>query len=116
MCLSDHAGLEVVVLTVFSCSITIAVGLLVCVVLPDFPDTWKRLTPELKHVANRRMAIDGAEADVDVGGAMTHLKGAKLAFTDPKVRPISKLSPFYDANLSFRRICSLQCTIWPVDA
>ena len=26
-----------------------------------------------------------AEADVDVGGAMTHLQGAKLAFTDPKV-------------------------------
>jgi hypothetical protein len=31
------------------------------------------------------MAIDGAEADVDVGGAMSHLQGAKLAFTDPKV-------------------------------
>jgi hypothetical protein len=65
---------------------------LVCVVLPDFPDTWKRLSPELKHVANRRMAIDAAEADVDVGGAMTHLKGAKLAFTDPKVGSIYELS------------------------
>lgn len=64
---------------------------MVCVVLPDFPDTWKRLDPELKHVANRRMAIDGAEADVDVGGAMSHLKGAKLAFTDPKVSSILEL-------------------------
>jgi hypothetical protein len=31
------------------------------------------------------MAIDGAEADVDVGGKMSHITGAKLAFTDPKV-------------------------------
>ena len=31
------------------------------------------------------MALDGAEADVDVGGKMSHLTGAKLAFTDPKV-------------------------------
>lgn len=66
-------------------SITIAVGLLVIVVLPDFPDTWNKLSPELKHIANRRMAIDAAEADVDVGGNMSYLRGAKLAFTDPKV-------------------------------
>ena len=52
---------------------------------PDFPDTWKKLSPELKHVANRRMAIDAAEADVDVGGAMSYVTGAKLAFTDGKV-------------------------------
>ncbi|KAK5163434.1 uncharacterized protein LTR77_010616 [Saxophila tyrrhenica] len=65
-------------------SITIAVGILVVVVLPDFPDTWKKLSPELKRVANRRMAIDGAEADVDTGGNMSYLQGAKLAFADPK--------------------------------
>lgn len=68
------------------CRITIAVGILVIVVLPDFPDTWTKLSPELKAVANRRMAIDAAEADVDVGGNMSYLRGAKLAFTDPKVR------------------------------
>ena len=53
-------------------------------ILPDFPDTWRALSPELKHVANRRMAIDAAEADVDEGGAMSQLKGIKLAMTDPK--------------------------------
>lgn len=58
---------------------------MVVVVLPDFPHTWKRLSPELKHVANRRMAIDAAEADIDVGGKMSYVQGAKLAFTDPKV-------------------------------
>lgn len=53
-------------------------------ILPDFPDTWKKLAPELKAVANRRLAIEAAEADVDVGGNMSHWTGAKLAFTDPK--------------------------------
>lgn len=35
-------------------------------------------------MANRRLAIEAAEADVDVGGNMSHWTGAKLAFTDPK--------------------------------
>ena len=76
-------------------SITIVVGIAVIFVLPDFPDTWKKLSPELKHVANRRMAIDGAEADVDVGGAMSYWRGAKLAFTDPKVglNPLTLFEP-----------------------
>lgn len=39
-------------------------GIVIVFVLPDFPDTWKLLAPELKFVANRRMAIDAAEADV----------------------------------------------------
>lgn len=58
--------------------------MIVVVVLPDFPHTWKLLTEEEKHVANRRMALDAAEADLDAGGAMSHLQGAKAAFTDPK--------------------------------
>lgn len=54
-------------------------------VLPDFPDTWKSLPPEQKHVANKRMAIDAAKADVDVGGGASVWMGFKAAFTDPKV-------------------------------
>ncbi|KAL2443623.1 putative transporter [Exophiala dermatitidis] len=68
-------------------TITCAVGLLIMVILPDFPDTWKALPPEMKRVANRRMAIEAAEADVDVAGSskgMTQVKGMKLAFTDSK--------------------------------
>ena len=65
-------------------SITVFIGLIICFVLPDFPDTWKALSPEMKHVANRRLAIDGAEADVDVGGGMSQWTGFKLAMTDPK--------------------------------
>lgn len=65
-------------------AITIAVGLLIIVVLPDFPDTWKMLDPELRAVANRRLAIEAAEADVDVGGGMSQLAGLKLAMTDIK--------------------------------
>lgn len=67
--------------------VTMATGIALCVVLPDFPDTWRSLSPEMRRVANRRLAIDAAEADVDVGGAsgMTQLRGLKLALTDSKV-------------------------------
>jgi len=65
-------------------TITVFIGIVICVILPDFPDTWKSLAPELKHIANRRMAIDAAEADVDEAGAMTQVAGMKLAFADPK--------------------------------
>jgi len=65
-------------------AITIAVGILVMIVLPDFPDTWKALTEEERHVANRRLALDAAEADVDEPGGMSQVRGIKLAFLDPK--------------------------------
>ena len=65
-------------------TITMFIGLLIMVILPDFPDTWKALSPEMKHVANRRLAIDAAEADVDEKGGMSQLRGIKLALTDPK--------------------------------
>ncbi|KAK4983324.1 hypothetical protein LTR66_008864 [Elasticomyces elasticus] len=65
-------------------AITCFVGLIIVVVLPDFPDTWKGLSPEMKLVANRRLAIDAAEADVDVSGGMSQLTGLKLAMMDPK--------------------------------
>lgn len=51
--------------------------------LPDFPDTWKGLSPELKQIANRRLAIEAAQADVDEAGGMSQLKGFKLAMMDP---------------------------------
>jgi len=70
-------------------SITMAVGIVVVFVLPDFPTTWKLLSPELKHVANRRMAIDAAEADVDEPGGMSQLKGMKMALLDPKTYLLS---------------------------
>lgn len=65
-------------------SITVTIGLIIVVVLPDFPDTWRALSPEMKRVANRRLAIDAAEADVDEAGAMSQVRGMKLAFLDPK--------------------------------
>lgn len=36
-------------------------------------------------MANRRMASDGSEADIDEEGGMSQIRGLKLAFTDPKV-------------------------------
>ena len=65
-------------------AITMFIGVVVVFVLPDFPDTWKALSPEFKHVANRRLALEAAEADVDEEGAMPQWKGFKLAMTDPK--------------------------------
>ncbi|KAK3203134.1 hypothetical protein GRF29_112g362678 [Pseudopithomyces chartarum] len=65
-------------------AITIFVGICVVLILPDFPDTWRALSPQEKHVANRRLAIDAAEADVDEEGGMSQIRGMKLAFLDPK--------------------------------
>ncbi|KAJ9657848.1 hypothetical protein H2198_004044 [Neophaeococcomyces mojaviensis] len=64
--------------------ITVAIGLVIMVILPDFPHTWRLLSPEMKHVANRRLAVDAAEADVDEPGLKSQLHGLKLAFTDIK--------------------------------
>ncbi|KAL5342135.1 major facilitator superfamily domain-containing protein [Aspergillus crustosus] len=65
-------------------SITMLIGLIVCVVLPDFPETWKAIPEELRHVAVKRLAIEAAQADVDAGGGMSQVKGLKLAFADIK--------------------------------
>ncbi|KAI5267412.1 permease of the major facilitator superfamily [Aureobasidium subglaciale] len=64
--------------------ITIGVGIIVVFMLPDFPETWKRLSPEMRHVATKRLALDAAEADKDEEGGMSQLKGLKLAVADPK--------------------------------
>lgn len=64
-------------------SITVFIGIVITIVLPDFPDTWRALSPEMKHVANRRLAIEAAEADIDEKGGMSQVKGFKLAMTDP---------------------------------
>lgn len=60
------------------------IGIVIVFVLPDFPDTWRALSPEMKHVANRRLAIEAAEADVDMEGGMSQWRGIKAAFSDPK--------------------------------
>lgn len=65
-------------------AITVFVGLGICLILPDFPETWKLLSPEMRKVAERRLAIEAAEADVDEAGGMSQLKGLKLAMTDIK--------------------------------
>jgi nitrate/nitrite transporter NarK len=65
-------------------SITVVIGLFISVYLPDFPHTWKALSPELRHIANRRMAIEAAEADLDEEGGKSQVRGMKLAFIDPK--------------------------------
>lgn len=67
--------------------VTVATGVLICLVLPDFPETWSALTPEMRHIANRRLAMDAAESDVDTGGnsGKTQIEGLKLALKDPKV-------------------------------
>ncbi|CAN8101914.1 unnamed protein product [Discula destructiva] len=65
-------------------AITIFFGIILIFLLPDFPDTWKALSDEERHVATRRLAIDAAEADVDQGRGMSQLHGIKLALTDPK--------------------------------
>ncbi|KAJ5770458.1 uncharacterized protein N7511_002509 [Penicillium nucicola] len=65
-------------------SITCAIGLAICFILPDFPETWKLLSPEMRKVAQRRLAIEAGEADVDEKGGANQIRGLKLAMTDIK--------------------------------
>ncbi|KAL4784994.1 major facilitator superfamily domain-containing protein [Aspergillus varians] len=65
-------------------AITVFIGLVVCVLLPDFPETWRLLPEEMKHVAKKRLAIEAAQADVDAAGGMSQVKGLKMAFSDIK--------------------------------
>ncbi|OXV08925.1 hypothetical protein Egran_03312 [Elaphomyces granulatus] len=63
-------------------AVTCLIGLVIVFVLPDFPDNWRLLTPGIKDVANRRLAIDAAEADIDDKGYRSQIRGLRLAFTD----------------------------------
>ncbi|KAL4998933.1 major facilitator superfamily domain-containing protein [Aspergillus recurvatus] len=65
-------------------AITVFIGLVVCVVLPDFPENWRLLPEEMKHVAVKRLAIEAAQADVDEAGKGSQVKGLKMAFADIK--------------------------------
>ncbi|PSN64740.1 MFS transporter-like protein [Corynespora cassiicola Philippines] len=65
-------------------AITVLFGIIVCFLLPDFPETWRGLTPEQKHVANRRLALEATDMDIDEEGGMSQLRGLKLAVTDSK--------------------------------
>ncbi|OJJ54592.1 hypothetical protein ASPSYDRAFT_160454 [Aspergillus sydowii CBS 593.65] len=65
-------------------AITVFIGLVVCVVLPDFPENWRLLPEEMKHVATKRLAIEAAQADIDSGGGISQVKGLKMAFADIK--------------------------------
>ncbi|KAF2007069.1 MFS general substrate transporter [Amniculicola lignicola CBS 123094] len=78
------------------------------IILPDFPDTW------------RRLAIDAAEADTDNAGGMSQIHGMKLAFLDPKTYILAlaymgitgsagfqNLFPTLTATLGYSRIISL---------
>ncbi|EXJ58418.1 hypothetical protein A1O7_05843 [Cladophialophora yegresii CBS 114405] len=101
-------------------AITVFIGIVIIFVLPDFPSTWKRLSPEMKHVANRRLAVEAAEADVDEAGGMSQLKGFKLAMTDSKTYMLAiaymcitgaagfqNFFPTLTATLGYSRIISL---------
>lgn len=65
--------------------VTVATGILICLVLPDFPETWNGLDPKMAHVAKRRLLLDASEDDVDMRGSKAQFDGLKLALRDPKV-------------------------------
>lgn len=62
-------------------------GITAAVVLPDFPQTARGFAPELKRVANRRMALEMAEEDVDEASAsgMSHVKSFIMAMKDKRI-------------------------------
>ncbi|KFX94210.1 hypothetical protein O988_06423 [Pseudogymnoascus sp. VKM F-3808] len=65
-------------------SITCFIGVIICVLLPDFPDTWRNLQADYQAVALRRLAIEAAEVDIDEAGGMSQFAGLKMAVSDIK--------------------------------
>lgn len=65
-------------------SVTCLAGLILIAFMPDFPETWKVLTPELREVAIRRMKIESTSEDVDEPGIRGQLRGLRMAVQDPK--------------------------------
>lgn len=65
-------------------AITITVGLVICVILPDFPEDWKMLSAEMRSVASRRLAVDTTEVDADENGTKGQIEGLKQAMCDIK--------------------------------
>jgi hypothetical protein len=99
-----------------------AVGLSAMLILPDFPDTWRGLSPAMRRVAVRRLALDAGSADTDAGSgsATSQLHGLKLAFTDPKTYLLAlaymgmtgaggfqNFFPTLTASLGYSRVISL---------
>lgn len=69
--------------------ITIFAGFCCWLILPDFPETWKALSPEERRVITKHLAIDSATADVDAAGFGSQRQGFKEAFKDSKVYVLS---------------------------
>ena len=65
-------------------AITVTFGLIITVVLPDFPENWKMLSEEMRSVAARRLAVDAAEVDIDDSGSKGQIQGLKDALCDIK--------------------------------
>ncbi|KAI0720837.1 MFS general substrate transporter [Cerioporus squamosus] len=65
-------------------SITIAIGFLTALLLPDYPHNTRWLSPEQRRLAQVRLAEDAGEADED-GGTDSVFKGLVMALKDPKV-------------------------------
>lgn len=91
-------------------AITIFFGILVCLILPDFPDTWKKLSEDERRVATRRLAIEASEADVDEAGGMSQLRGKKLLDTtftpsENKYTPFLACTTKTSGATDFRTCC-----------
>lgn len=66
-------------------AITIAFAIVAALILPDYPAETRWLSPEERHIAQARLAIDhGFEADADEDDVPA-LQGLLMAVKDPKV-------------------------------
>ncbi|KAJ7183630.1 major facilitator superfamily domain-containing protein [Mycena filopes] len=65
-------------------SITMATGLAMMWILPDYPHNTRWITPAQRRLAQHRMAADAGEADRDTDDESS-LRGLKMALQDPIV-------------------------------
>ncbi|KAI0753056.1 MFS general substrate transporter [Daedaleopsis nitida] len=81
-------------------AITIAIGLLAILLLPDYPHNTRWFTPAQRRLAQVRLAEDAGEADEDAASESVY-KGLVMALKDPKVPIFALMSCSQLLGLSF---------------
>jgi len=70
-------------------TITLLFAILVVTILPDRPDNWALLTPEMRRVARLRLELDRAAHRTNSDGTedapVSSWQGVKMAFSDPSL-------------------------------
>ncbi|KAL5356273.1 major facilitator superfamily domain-containing protein [Aspergillus floccosus] len=61
------------------------IGILLSIILPDFPETWTALSSELRHVAIKRLKLESNHSESKPQKWRDYVGAVALAFRDPRL-------------------------------